>query len=171
MIRPVEAGDIDAITGIYRQAVIEETGTFEIDPPDASEMTARHARIVGSGHPYLVATDGSTVLGYAYAGPYHQRPAYRFSVEDSVYVAAAGRGRGIGAQLLDALIVETTARGFRQMVAVIGDSGNERSVRLHARAGFVPVGILRNCGWKQDRWLDVVFMQRALGEGSLAPAT
>ena len=171
VIRPARRDDIEAITAIYRQAVLESTGTFEINPPDAAEMTARHARITEAGFPYLVAEASAKVQGYAYAAAYHQRQAYRFTVEDSVYVSADARGRGVGSTLLAALIGETSARGFRQMIAVIGDSANHASIALHRRAGFAPAGVLAATGWKHGRWLDVVLMQRALGEGSAGPAT
>ena len=169
MIRPASLDDIEAITSIYRQAVLEETGTFELMPPDAAEMAARYQKIVDGGFPYLVAATSSGVLGYAYVGAYHHRPAYRFAVEDSIYVGAAARGQGVGAALLQELIAQSTKRGFRQMVAVVGDSANEGSIKLHARAGFLPAGAVRSCGWKNESWLDVVFMQLALGEGATTP--
>ena len=171
VIRPARRNDIEAITAIYRQAVLEGTGTFEIDPPDVAEMAARHARITEAGFPYLVVEASAEVHGYAYAAAYHQRQAYRFTVEDSVYVSAQARRRGVGSTLLAALIGESTARGFRQMIAVIGDSANQGSIALHRRAGFTPAGVLGATGWKHGRWLDVVLMQRALGEGSGYPAT
>ena len=166
VIRAATAADIEAITAIYADAVLHGTGTFEIDPPDVSEMTRRLARIVGAGYPYLVATDAGTVLGYAYANAYRDRPAYRFTVEDSVYVQTASRGRGVGRGLLEALVVAATAGGYRQMVAVIGDGANAGSIALHAGVGFSRAGVLRACGWKAGRWLDAVMMQRALGDGA-----
>ncbi len=166
VVRPAIAADLEAITAIYADAVLHETGTFEIDPPDVSEMTKRLARIVGAGYPYLVATDAGTVVGYAYANAYRDRPAYRFTVEDSVYVKPALKGRGVGRSLLGALVTAATARGHRQMVAVIGDGANAGSVALHAGAGFKHAGVLRASGWKAGRWLDAVLMQRALGEGA-----
>ena len=171
VIRAARPADIDPITAIYRQAVLEGTGTFEIDPPDAAEMAARHARITSAGFPYLVAEVQDEVQGYAYASAYHQRQAYRFTVEDSVYVIARARGRGLGSALIDALIDRAAATGFRQMIAVIGDSANHGSIALHRRAGFKPVGVIGSAGWKHDRWVDVVLMQRALGDGRESPAT
>ncbi len=165
LVRAAEAGDIAAITAIYGHAVLHGTGTFEIDPPDASEMAARHARVVAGGYPHLVASDGARVLGFAYASAYRERPAYRFTVEDSIYVGADARGRGVGKALLSALIERTAFVGFRQMIAVIGDSSNTGSIALHRAAGFRFAGQLASSGWKAGRWLDVVLMQRALGTG------
>jgi L-amino acid N-acyltransferase YncA len=164
-IRPAVEGDIAAITEIYSQAVREGTATFELDPPDLTEMTRRFRAVADGGYPYLVALlDGQTV-GYAYAGPYRPRPAYRFTVENSVYLAPASHRRGIGLSLMQRLIGECEARGFRQMIAVIGDSANAASVGVHTRCGFELVGTHRNVGFKFGRWLDTVMMQRALGEG------
>lgn len=145
--------------------MLEGTGTFEIEPPDVTEMAARHARTVAGGYPYLVADSGEDVVGYAYAFAYRDRPAYRFTVEDSVYVRADRRGRGLGRTLLAALVDAAAIADFRQMVAVIGDSGNTASIELHLRAGFIHAGVLRSSGWKAGRWLDVVLMQCALGQG------
>ena len=168
-IRPCRAADIAAVTAIYRHAVVHGTGTFELDPPDQAEMEARFARVSGGGYPYLVACEGADVIGYAYAAAYRERPAYRFTVEDSIYLHPDCQGRGIGRMLLDRLLAVAEASGYRQMVAVVGDSANRGSVRLHEAAGFTPLGVLRSCGWKQDRWLDVVLMQRALGSGDALP--
>lgn len=168
-IRDAMAEDMPQVTEIYRDAVLYGTGSFEIEPPDQAEMIARHARITGQGYPYLVACEGEGVLGYAYAFAYRDRPAYRFTVEDSVYVRRDAQGRGLGAALLARLICEAEARGYRQMVAVIGDSANAGSVRLHSTAGFSPLGTLASVGWKHDRWLDVVLMQRMLESGDTAP--
>lgn len=166
IIREATNADVAAITAIYADAVRNGTGTFEIEPPDDAEMAARLARVVGAGCPYLVATHADIVLGYAYAAAYRDRAAYRFTLETSVYVRADGRGQGIGSALLEALIGAATAAGYRQMVAVIGDSANAGSIALHAGAGFAHAGILRAAGWKAGRWLDAVLMQRALGEGA-----
>lgn len=165
-IRAATQADLAAITAIYAAAVREGTGTFELDPPDVGEMARRHARIVAFGAPWLVAAapDGS-VAGYAYAGPFRERAAYRFTLEDSVYVAAAARGGGIGKALLDAVLADAARAGFRQMVALIGDSANVGSIRLHAACGFAQAGVMRDAGYKLGRWLDVVVMQRALGDG------
>jgi L-amino acid N-acyltransferase YncA len=169
IIRPCEAGDIAAITAIYRHAVATGTASFEIEPPDETEMARRFAALVAGGHPYLVAECAGTIAGYAYAGQYRPRPAYRGTVENSVYIAADQHRRGIGRALLAALIAVATQAGFRQMIAVIGDSANEASIGLHASLGFAPVGTLRAVGWKHGRWLDTVLMQLALGAGDTAP--
>lgn len=170
-LRVAAAGDAAAIAAIYGHHVAVGTGSFELDPPGVDEMTRRLAAGLANGDPWLVAVDGAEVQGYAYAAPYRTRPAYRYTVEDSVYVAPGAVGRGIGALLLRELIAVCTSRGDRQMIAVIGDSGNFASVRLHAALGFVHVGTLRNVGRKFDRWLDVVLMQRPLGAGAAdAPA-
>jgi L-amino acid N-acyltransferase YncA len=167
-IRPAEPSDLAAITRIYAHAVRHGTASFEIDPPDQDEMARRFEELRGGGFPYLVAEHAGAVAGYAYAGPYRARPAYRFTVEDSIYVAAHAQRRGIGRSLLDRLIQEAEARGLRQMIAVIGDSNQPSSIALHAAAGFRIVGTLAAVGFKLDRWLDSVLMQRALGKG---PAT
>lgn len=166
LIRPSRDGDIAAIQVIYAHAVTHGTASFEIDPPDLQEMTARRQRLVDAGYPYLVAERAGGVVGYAYAGPYRPRPAYRFSVENSIYVAPEMKGHGVGRRLLDALIVAAEARGYRQMIAVIGDSGNAASITLHTRAGFRMIGTFEAAGFKFGRWLDSVFMQRALGDGA-----
>lgn len=168
IVRPGCAADMAATTAIYRHAVLHGTGTFELEAPDEAEMTARFARITASGYPYLVACAGEAVIGYAYAAAYRERPAYRFTVEDSIYVHPDHHGRGNGRTLLTQLVAAAETAGFRQMVAVIGDSGNRGSIRIHEAAGFSSLGILRACGWKQGRWLDVVLMQRALGSGASA---
>ena len=165
-IRPTTPADLPAITAIYEHAVRFGTATFEIEPPDTAEMTRRYQTLMDGGFPYLVATDGGTVLGYAYAGSYRARPAYRFSVENSVYLDPAAQGRGVGTKLMQALIAESEKRGYRLMVAVIGDSANLASIGVHRRTGFQMVGTLQNVGLKFGRWLDTVLMQRALGEGS-----
>jgi L-amino acid N-acyltransferase YncA len=167
-IRPAVANDLAAISGIYADAVRHGTASFEIDPPDQDEMTRRFESLRGGGFPYLVAEVGGAVVGYAYAGPYRARPAYRFTVEDSIYLAATARGRGIGRALLERLIEEAQARGFRQMIAVIGDSDQPASIALHAAAGFRLVGTFEAVGYKFDRWLDSVLMQRSLGDGASA---
>lgn len=168
-IRPATPEDIGAIAAIYAEAVLNGTATFEIEPPSEAEIARRMAELAAGGHPYLVADNAGTVLGYGYAGPYHRRPAYRTTVEDSIYLAVEARGRGIGHALLAALIAESEARGFRQMIAVIGDSGHAASIRLHQAAGFVLVGTFRDVGYKFGRWLDTVLMQRPLGAGGGAP--
>jgi L-amino acid N-acyltransferase YncA len=165
-IRPAVPNDLAAITRIYAHAVRHGTASFEIDPPGQDEMTRRFEDLRGGGFPYLVAEDAGSVAGYAYAGPYRARPAYRFTVEDSIYVAAGSQRRGIGRALLDRPIQEAEERGFRQMIAVIGDSNQPSSTALHAAAGFRIIGTLAAVGFKFDRWLDCVLMQRALGKGA-----
>lgn len=165
-IRLAAPADIPAVTDIYAEAVNHGTATFELTPPDVAEMTRRFEEIRRGGFPYLVATVEGRVAGYAYAALYRARPAYRFTVENSVYLAPANHRRGIGLALLTELIVRCEALGYRQMVAVIGDSANAGSVGVHARAGFEMVGTMRNVGFKFGRWLDTVLMQRALGEGA-----
>jgi len=165
-IRPTDVGDLPAITDIYAQAVREGTATFELVPPDLAEMTRRFHALVDGGFPYFSALLDGRVAGYAYASSYRPRPAYRFTVENSVYLDPATHGRGIGRQLLQRLIDECTARGFRQMIAVIGDSANAASVGVHAACGFQMIGTHPSVGLKFGRWLDTVMMQRALGDGA-----
>jgi L-amino acid N-acyltransferase YncA len=167
-IRPARAGDIPAIAAIYAREVRIGTASFELEPPDEAEILKRWQALQASRHPYLVAERAGEIAGYAYVGPYRPRPAYRFTVENSVYVHADARGGGIGRRLLDALIDAATERGFRQMIAIIGDSANLASVRLHEAAGFTHTGTLRSVGWKHGLWLDTVLMQRILGEGDAA---
>jgi L-amino acid N-acyltransferase YncA len=166
ILRPTEAGDLPAITQIYAEAVRHGTASYELEPPDAAEMARRWRDLAAKDYPHIVAVGGGAVLGYAYAGPYRPRPAYRYSVEDSIYVAPAAHGRGIGRALLAELIRTCEARGFRQMIAVIG-GGTEHpaSVGLHAALGFRHIGIIEGSGFKHGRWLDTVLMQRALGPG------
>ncbi len=168
-IRAATAADIPAITAIYDHAVRHGTASFELEPPDATEMARRRQALVDGGFPYLVAEADGAIAGYAYAGPYRLRPAYRWSVEDSVYVAPALHRRGIGAALLHRLIVEAEQRGFRQMIAVIGDSAQAASIELHRAAGFRLIGTVENVGHKFGRWLDTVLMQRPLGPGAASP--
>ena len=170
-IRPVRTEDLAAITAIYAASVLTGTASFELDPPDETEMRRRHDALIAGGHPYLVAEANGRILGYAYAGPYRARPAYRHTVEDSIYLHADAQRRGVGRLLLARLIDSATEAGFRQMVGVIGDSSHQASIRLHAAAGFRLVGVFENVGWKHGRWLDSVLMQRALGPGSDEPPT
>jgi phosphinothricin acetyltransferase len=164
-IRAAEAADLAAITAIYEQAVLTGTATFELIPPDLAEMTRRFDALTTGGFPYLVAICDGRMAGYAYAGPYRPRPAYRFTVENSVYLDPATHRRGIGTQLLRELVAQCEARGYRQIIAVIGDSANAGSIGVHARLGFQMIGTLPNVGFKFGRWLDTVLMQRAVGEG------
>ena len=168
-IRAATSADIPAITRIYAHAVRHGTASFELEPPDEAEMTRRQQALLDGGFPYLVAERDGAVLGYAYAGPYRARPAYRFSVENSIYVAANAQRRGIGRALMERLIAESEARGYRLMIAVIGDSAQMPSIELHRAAGFSMVGAFEGVGYKFDRWLDTVLMQRALGKGTSAP--
>ena len=165
-IRPATEADLPAVTEIYAHAVLHGTATFELIPPNLTEMTRRFTSLMDGGYPYLVATLEGRVVGYAYAGPYRPRPAYRFTVENSVYLQPAIHRRGIGLQLLQRLITACEARGYRQMIAVIGDSANAGSIGVHARCGFQMIGTHPNVGFKFGRWLDTVMMQRALGEGA-----
>jgi phosphinothricin acetyltransferase len=162
LIRPAAERDIPAITAIYGHNVLYGTGTFELEPPIVAEMTRRWAEIVCRGFPYLSAEFEGEVVGYAYASTYRPRIGYRFTVEDSVYIHPEHLGKGIGRALLAALIRECEQAGLQQMIAVIGDSGNRASIRLHESAGFQHAGVMRNVGQKFDRWLDTVFMQKAL---------
>jgi phosphinothricin acetyltransferase len=165
-IRPVQPGDIRQITAIYAHAVEHGTASFEIEPPNEAEMATRRKMLLDKGYPYIVAEAGGAIAGYAYAGPYRPRIAYRHTVEDSVYVHPRAARRGIGRMLLTELIAQAEARGFRQMIAVIGDSAQTASIELHRSLGFTPVGTLANIGFKHGRWLDSVLMQRALGDGA-----
>lgn len=158
---------IGAITDIYREAVLHGTASFELDPPDEAEMLARFRAIRDIGYPYIVALDGGgALLGYAYASGYRARPAYRWTVEDSVYIAPGARGRGIGRALLAQIVARCEALGFRQMVAVIGGSEHTASIRLHETLGFAHAGVLPATGFKHGRWLDSVLMQRPLGKAA-----
>jgi L-amino acid N-acyltransferase YncA len=165
-IRPTVAADLPSITEIYEHAVRFGTATFELIPPDLAEMTRRFNALMDGGFPYLVAILDGRVVGYAYAGPYRPRPAYRFTVENSVYLEPATHRRGIGLQLLQRLIAESEARGYRQMIAVIGDSANAGSIGIHTRCGFQMIGTHPNVGLKFGRWLDTVMMQLPLGDGA-----
>ena len=165
-IRAAIKTDLPAITGIYEHAVLHGTATFELIPPDLAEMTRRYTALTSGGFPYFVAALEGRTIGYAYAGPYRPRPAYRFTVENSVYLEPAIHRRGIGMQLLQRLIAESETRGYRQMIAVIGDSANAGSIGVHARCGFQMIGTHPDVGFKFGRWLDTVMMQRALGDGA-----
>ena len=169
LVRPSIEADISAITAIYAHAVGHGTASFEVEPPDEAEMARRRQAVLAGGYPYLVAEIDGTLAGYAYAGAYRPRPAYRFTVEDSIYVAPDRQGSGVGRALLVALIEACEALGFRQMVAVIGDSASRGSIRLHESLGFRPVGVLEAIGFKHGRWLDTVLMQRPLGHGASTP--
>jgi L-amino acid N-acyltransferase YncA len=165
-IRAAATADLAAITEIYDHAVRQGTATFELIPPDLAEMTRRFAALIDAGFPYLVAALDGRVVGYAYAGAYRPRPAYRFTLENSLYLQPAIHRRGIGMQLLQRLITESEQRGYRQMIAVIGDSANAASIGVHTRCGFQMIGTHPSVGFKFGRWLDAVMMQRALGDGA-----
>ena len=168
-IRPAADADIPAITAIYAHAVRHGTASFELQAPDEAEMARRRSALVAGGYPYLVAERGQDLLGYAYAGAYRTRPAYRSTVEDSVYVAPAAHGQGVGRALLSALIAECEARDYRLMIAVIGDRASTGSIKLHEALGFTHVGALEPVGYKHGRWLATMLMQRVLGPGSSTP--
>ncbi|MGZ5187010.1 MAG: N-acetyltransferase family protein [Caldimonas sp.] len=170
VIRPSTAGDLDAVTAIYAWNVAHGTGTFEIDAPDRAEMERRRADVVAKGLPWLVLESAGRVVGYAYANQFRPRPAYRFCVEDSVYLAPEAVGHGFGRLLLAELLARCEAAGARQVLAVIGDSANAGSIGVHRALGFAPTGTIRSAGWKFDRWLDVVIMQKSLGTGDTTPA-
>jgi phosphinothricin acetyltransferase len=169
LIRPSRDEDVPAITGIYAWHVEHGTGSFELEPPTPAEMAQRRAATLAAGMPWLVAQRDDRVVGYAYAHPFRPRRAYRFCVEDSIYLAAEALGAGVGRALLAELIARCEAAGARQMLAVIGDSANAASIGLHEALGFRHTGVLRSAGWKFERWLDVVLMQRALGPGDAWP--
>ena len=164
-IRPATVGDIPAITRIYAHAVLHGTASFELEAPDEAEMARRQRALMEGGYPYLIGQVDGTVAGYAYAGAYRTRPAYRWTVEDSVYIAPDAHRRGLGRALLAQIIAESEARGFRQMVAVIGDSHQVASIELHRALGFAMAGNFVSVGFKYGRWLDTVLMQRPLGRG------
>ena len=169
LIRPSTEADLPSITSIYAWNVEHGTGTFELQAPDEAEIARRRADVLGKGLPWLVAEDDGGVIGYAYANHFRPRLAYRFCVEDSIYLDARAAGRGLGRLLLAELVARCEAAGARQMLAVIGDSANLASIGVHRSLGFRQVGVLQASGWKFDRWLDVVIMQRSLGQGSLTP--
>lgn len=168
-IRPSQLEDIPAITAIYAHHVLHGTGTFEVDPPTQDDMTNRRADVLSKGLPYLVATEGDKLLGFAYCNWFKPRPAYRFSAEDSIYMAPDAQARGLGRALLAELMAQAELAGVRKLIAVIGDSANVGSVAVHRSVGFSHVGTLKSCGWKFDRWLDVVMMDKSLGLGDNNP--
>lgn len=166
-IRVATEADQGSMAAIYAHYVLNSPATFELEPPDAGEMERRRRVLADKGLPWLVAVSADgTVTGYAYAGPYRSRPAYDWTLEDSIYIHPGHLGRGLGRALLEPLIVRCTELGYRQMVAVIGDSANAGSIALHRACGFTPVGVLADVGWKFDRWIDSVLMQRPLGAGA-----
>jgi phosphinothricin acetyltransferase len=167
VVRDSEDADLPAIAAIYAHHVTHGFGSFEEVPPEPAELARRRREILEKGLPYLVASDAAGgILGYAYASPYRTRSAYRFTVEDSIYVAPQAARRGIGRRLLQALIERCTNAGYRQMIAVIGDSGNDGSIGLHQSLGFARTALLPTIGFKRGRWVDCVMMQRPLGAGA-----
>jgi len=165
LIAPASEADAPAIAALYGHHVVHGLGTFEEIPPSAGEMAGRIAGVLAHGLPYLIARQGTAILGFAYASPFRPRAAYRYTVEDSVYVAPDAIGRGVGRALLKRLIADCEALELRQMVAVIGDSGNAASIGLHTALGFAPAGRNRSLGFKHGRWVDIVTLQRALNDG------
>ena len=168
-IRPCQEADMPTVTAIYAHHVRYGTASFETEPPALDEMCRRRYDILAKGLPYLVAVSGERVVGYAYAGTYRPRAAYRDTVENSIYIDPELTGRGIGKRLLPALIAECETLDLRQMIAVVGDSANTASIRLHEQCGFELIGTLRSVGYKHGRWLDSVLLQRSLGRGDTAP--
>lgn len=176
IIRPSTEADLPAITAIYAHHVLTGTGTFEVDPPSLEDMRGRRADVLSKGLPWLVAVTNEkekeeTVIGYAYCNWFKPRPAYRFSAEDSIYLSPEVAGKGVGRTLLAELIAQAQRAGVRKLIAVIGDSANAGSIGVHQSAGFQPVGVLKSSGWKFDKWLDVVLMDKALGEADTTAPT
>jgi phosphinothricin acetyltransferase len=169
-IRPSHDGDLPAIARIYGHHVLHGTGTFETTPPTEAEMATRRADVLGKGLPWLVVEgDDGQVLGFAYGNWFKPRPAYRFSVEDSIYLAPEAAGQGLGRALLAELLAALERGGIRKVMAVIGDSANAGSIGVHRALGFEHVGTVKSCGWKFNRWLDIVLMEKTLGAGDSTP--
>ena len=171
LIRPSNDLDLPAITAIYQHHVLHGTGTFEIEPPTKTDMQSRKADVLSKGLPYLVIEENAEVLGFAYCNWFKPRPAYRFSAEDSIYLSPLATGRGWGRLLLAELMSQAERAGVRKLIAVIGDSDNTGSIGVHRALGFTSVGVLADCGWKFDRWLDVVLMECPIGQGSRTAAS
>lgn len=173
IIRPSTDADLPSITAIYAHHVLTGTGTFEVDPPSLEDMRGRRADVLSKNLPWLVAVErgneGQNVIGYAYCNWFKPRPAYRFSAEDSIYLSPEAAGKGVGRTLLEELMAQAQRAGVRKLIAVIGDSANAGSIAVHTSAGFQPVGVLKSCGWKFDKWLDVVLMDKFLGEADETP--
>ena len=170
-VRPSTAADLPAITSIYGHLVLHGTGTFELEAPDEAEMGRRRDDVLSKGLPWLVAERQGQLLGYAYANHFRPRRAYRFCLEDSIYLDPAAQRQGVGRTLLAELLAQCEARGARQMLAVIGDTANVGSIGVHRACGFEPAGLFKAAGWKFERWLDVILMQRSLGQGGTVPAS
>jgi phosphinothricin acetyltransferase len=166
LIRPSLSDDLAAITAIYQHHVLTGTGTFETIPPTLDEMTSRRQDVLSKNLPFLVMEDGGRVIGFAYCNWFKPRPAYRFSAEDSIYMAQDAAGKGQGRVLLTELCLAAEKAGIRKLIAVIGDSANEKSIGVHQSVGFQDAGRISNCGWKFDRWLDIVMMEKTLGHGA-----
>jgi len=169
ILRPSQEQDLPAITAIYGHHVLHGSGTFETEPPSLADMTARRAEVLARQLPYLVAEDGGRIVGFAYCNWFKPRPAYRFSAEDSIYLTPDVHQRGLGRALLAELAAQAEAAGVRKLIAVIGDSANAGSIGVHRSVGFEQVGVLKSCGWKFERWLDAVLMEKTLGAGSSLP--
>lgn len=169
LIRPSREDDLPAITAIYAHHVLHGTGTFETEPPSVADMGTRRADVLSKGLPYLVAEEAGTVVGFAYGNWFKPRPAYRYSVEDSIYLAPDAGGKGVGRALLSELLARCESAGIRKIMAIIGDSANAGSVGLHRALGFTQVGIVASCGWKFGAWRDIVIMQKTLGAGDTLP--
>lgn len=169
ILRTSLSSDLSAITAIYTHHVLYGTGTFEVTPPTEQDMAARRDDVLAKGLPYLVLEEAGEVVGFAYCNWFKPRPAYRYSAEDSIYLAPAALGRGLGRLLLVELMAQAERAGVRKLIAVIGDSANHGSIGVHRSCGFEHIGTLSDCGWKFDRWLDVVMMDRAIGMGSSTP--
>jgi L-amino acid N-acyltransferase YncA len=170
LIRPSTDVDIPAMTAIYGHHVLHGTGTFETEPPTQADMTARRADVLGKSLPYLVLEHDGQVQGFAYANWFKPRPAYRFSVEDSIYMAQGAGGKGLGKLLLTELLAQLERGGIRKAMAVIGDSANAGSIGVHRACGFTQIGIVKSCGWKFGQWCDIVLMEKTLGLGDSTPA-
>lgn len=168
-IRPSTDADLPAITAIYGHHVQHGTGTFETTPPTESDMAGRRADVLAKGLPWLVLEDAGQVVGYAYCQWFKPRPAYRYSAEDSIYLHPQAAGKGLGKELLAALLARAEAAGVRKLIAVIGDSANAGSIGVHRALGFAQIGTIASCGWKFDRWLDIVLMDKVIGLGDSTP--
>ncbi len=170
LIRPSLETDIPAIQAIYAHHVLHGTGTFETEPPSVADIAARRADVLGKSLPYLVLEQDGQVQGFAYANWFKPRPAYRFSVEDSIYMAQGAGGKGLGKLLLTELLAQLERGGIRKSMAVIGDSANAGSIGVHRACGFTQIGIVKSCGWKFGQWRDIVLMEKTLGLGDSTPA-
>ena len=169
ILRPSQEPDLPAIAAIYGHHVLHGSGTFETEPPSLADMTARRTEVLARQLPFLVAEDGGRIVGFAYCNWFKPRPAYRFSAEDSIYLAPDAHRRGLGRALLAELAAQAEAAGVRKLIAVIGDSANASSIGVHRSVGFEQVGVLKSSGWKFERWLDVVLMEKPLGAGNSSP--